>query len=56
LIPPTAPAFALMMKRTNWKLLYRDRDSALFGRASSSAARIAGAPISHQADSRSYFP
>jgi hypothetical protein len=56
LIPPTAPAFALMMKRTNWKLLYRDRDAALFGRASSSAARIAGAPIRHQADSRSYFP
>jgi hypothetical protein len=56
LIPPTAPAFALIMKRTDWKLLYRDRDAALFGRASSSASLIPGVPVSSDDAARSYFP
>lgn len=56
LIPPTAPAFPLIMKRTDWKLLYRDSNAALFARESSAAARIPGVPVRGEAARRSYFP
>jgi hypothetical protein len=56
LIPPTAPAFLLVARRTDWKLLYRDRDAALFARAASSAARVPTEMVRGEAERRSYFP
>ena len=57
LIPPTMPAFKLMESQAGWKLIYRDRDSALFARTDSAAARIPGVPVLVTAKtSPEYFP
>jgi hypothetical protein len=55
LIPPTAPAFALMTRMPSWQLIYRDNDSALFARAGSPAATAAGGPRAGKTH-KSYFP
>ena len=55
LIKPDGPAYHLMMKRTDWKLIYRDQISVLFARAGSAAARIPDVPITGISP-KSYFP
>lgn len=56
LIPPSAPAFALMQKAPGWKLLYHDGNAVLYARASDAAGKIAGAPIDGGATATMYFP
>jgi len=55
LMPPGAPASGFMMRRADWKLVYRDRVAMLFARAGSSAAQIPRIPITGTAPP-SYFP
>jgi hypothetical protein len=45
LAPPASPESRVMAKAAGWKLIYRDRDSALFARTDSAAAKIIGAPV-----------
>jgi hypothetical protein len=40
------PARRLMQRRADWKLLYRDNVSLLYGRTDSSAARLSSLPVS----------
>ena len=56
LIPPDFEAYRVILKSARWKLIYRDRDSALFARADSSAARMPTIPVSGTAPKESYFP
>lgn len=56
LISPTAPSFKLMESRTDWELIYRDGDSALFARKGSAATRIPGVPVRLAAAPASFFP
>jgi hypothetical protein len=42
LIGPDVPARALMERRHDWKLLYRDDNSLLYARANGHAARLPG--------------
>lgn len=42
LIGPDVPARALMERRHDWKLLYRDDNSLLYARANGPAARLPG--------------
>jgi hypothetical protein len=55
LIPPAAPAYKFMLPRSDWKLIYRDPDSALFARADSPAARIPTVIVNRDPP-QSYFP
>jgi hypothetical protein len=55
LIPPAAPAYKFMLPRADWKLIYRDPDSALFARAESPAARIPTVIVNRDPP-QSYFP
>jgi len=55
LIPPDSAAWRLMASRGDWKLIYRDPDSALFARADSAAANAADAPVIRKARP-GYFP
>jgi hypothetical protein len=50
-----APACGFMMRRADWKLVYRDHVAMLFARAKSSAAQIPGISITGTAPP-SYFP
>jgi hypothetical protein len=56
LIPSTSRAYKLMQRQTDWKLIYRDSDSALFARVDSAAAKIPGAPVAGDAPKVGYFP
>ncbi len=56
LIGPDAPAAHLMARRAEWKLLYRDRDALLYGRAGAPAARIPGLPVNGVAPPAPQFP
>ena len=56
LIPPHAPANALMSRTPGWKLVYGDRDARLFARADKSLPAIAAAPASGAAPAVRYFP
>ncbi|MHB8382596.1 MAG: hypothetical protein ACYDC3_09700 [Candidatus Binataceae bacterium] len=55
LIAPDAAAFATMTRQHGWVLIYRDSGAALFARAGSAAARIAGAPMIAER-SPAFFP
>jgi hypothetical protein len=55
LVRPTTGAFDLMTHRSDWKLIYRDAQAALFARADSAAAKIAGVPVEGEA-LIDYFP
>ena len=56
LMPTGSPAYTLMMVQSGWRLIYRDPVSALFARAASSAAQIAGVPELVAAAPPSVFP
>jgi hypothetical protein len=56
LIPPASRAYDLMRRQADWRLIYRDADSALFARATSAAANIFGAPVVGVAPKVGYFP
>jgi len=56
LIPPSSAADTVMAKATGWKLIYHDQDSALFARADSPAARLAGVPVTGTNPQVQYFP
>ena len=56
LMPTGSPAYTLMMSQAGWTLIYRDPVAALFARAGSPAARIAGAPELAVAAPPSVFP
>lgn len=56
LISPGAPARHLMERRSDWKLVYRDRDSLLYARANSSAAKIPGTPVIGSSSPAGGFP
>jgi hypothetical protein len=59
LIPPKSQAYALMEGQTDWKLIYRDGDSALFVRKTSPAAMLSAiddATAPSRAAKVSYFP
>jgi hypothetical protein len=56
LIPPNAPAYALMSRTRGWKLVYRDADSCLFARADKALPAITVAPVSGAAEVVRYFP
>jgi hypothetical protein len=55
LLEPSLPVFDLMTRRSDWKLIYRDAHAALFARADSAAAKIAGVPVYGEAPP-DYFP
>jgi hypothetical protein len=48
-------AFDLMMHQADWQLIYRDPEAALFARADSPAAKIAGIPVQGN-PATDYFP
>jgi hypothetical protein len=56
LMPTGSPAYTLMLAQSGWRLIYRDPVSALFARAGSPAAQIAGAPELVAAAPPSVFP
>lgn len=56
LIPPGSGACNLMLRQADWKMIYRDADSALFARTASPAAHISGAPVAGNASKLGYFP
>ncbi len=45
LIAAHSPARALMDRRRDWKLIYRDADALLYSRANAPAARLHGLPV-----------
>ena len=55
LVQPSTPAFDLITHRSHWKLVYRDAHAALFARADSAVAKIAGVPVEGKAPA-DYFP
>jgi hypothetical protein len=56
LMPTGSAAYSLMMAQAGWRLLYRDPISALFARAGSPAARLAGIPDLARTAPPSVFP
>jgi hypothetical protein len=55
LIEPDSEAFKFMAAQADWKLIYDDRHCALFARADSAAATIAGTPV-HGESGGNEFP
>jgi len=56
LIPPTAKAYELMRRQSDWRLIYHDANSALFARANSPAAKMPEAPALGISPQVTYFP
>lgn len=56
LMPPDSEAGRFMAAQPGWRLLYRDPVAALFARAGSSAAHLAGIPILRDKAPPSLFP
>lgn len=56
LFPPGSRASSLMLASASWKLVFQDRDCALFARKDSAAARLPGVPVISTAPSNPYFP
>jgi hypothetical protein len=54
LLRADAPANQLMETRIDWKLVYRDEFSRLYGRTASAAAQIPGSPIIGKAEETSF--
>ncbi len=56
LMPTGSPAYGLLMAQAGWRLIYRDPVSALFARAGSPAAALAGVPRLARSAPPSVFP
>lgn len=56
LIPPHAPAYALMRRTAGWKLVYRDDDAVLFARADTLLTAMGAVPARPAAPAVQYFP
>jgi hypothetical protein len=56
LMPTGSLAYTLMMAQARWRLIYRDPVCALFARAGSFAARIAGVPVLRTTVPLIFFP
>lgn len=56
LMPTGSAAYTLMMAQDRWRLIYRDPVAALFARADSPAARLAGVPVLSKTAPPSVFP
>lgn len=56
LMPTGSPAYGLMTAQASWRLVYRDPVAALFARASSAAACLAGVPVLSMTALPSFFP
>jgi hypothetical protein len=56
LMPPDSVAARFMTAQPRWRLLYRDPVAALFARADSPAAHIAGVPVIRDKAPPSLFP
>lgn len=56
LMPTGSPAYAFMMARERWRLIYRDPTASLFARAGSAAARISKVPMLRASAPPSFFP
>ncbi len=56
LIPPNAPAYALMSRTPGWKLVYRDDAAVLFARAGTSLAAMGAFPGGRTVPVVQYFP
>ena len=55
LIPPDCAVYPVMTARTDWKLVYRDQNAAVFARAGSPATSLPHIPVLGSAP-QSYFP
>ena len=56
LIPPSCKAYRLITSLPDWKLIYSDRDSALFAKSNSAAAQLAGVPVLGHVPAKEYLP
>jgi hypothetical protein len=56
LISPDDGAEHLMVRATDWTVIYRDPDCILYARKDSGAARIAGVPVIGRARTPDFFP
>ncbi len=56
LISPSRKAYDLMMSLPDWRLIYSDRDSALFAKSNSAAAKLTDVPVVGHMPAKSYFP
>jgi hypothetical protein len=56
LIPPKSKADSVMTKAPDWKLVYKDRDAALYARADNRAAQSSNAPVAGATPTQEYFP
>jgi hypothetical protein len=56
LISRTRKACDLMKRQPDWKLIYIDRDSELFAKRDSAAARLPREPVVGHVPAKSYFP
>lgn len=56
MVETDAPTYRFMAAQAGWRLIYRDPVAALFARADSPAARIAGVPVMRDQAPPSSFP
>ena len=56
LMPTGSAAYSLLTAQAGWRLVYRDPVSALFARAGSPAAQLAGVPQLARSAPPSVFP
>jgi len=54
-MPPDSTASRFMSGEPRWRLIHRDRVAALFARADSPAAQLAGVPILREGAPPSFF-
>ncbi|HVA80278.1 MAG TPA: hypothetical protein VNF29_05090, partial [Candidatus Binataceae bacterium] len=56
MVETDAPPYRFMLRQAGWRLVYRDPVAALFARADSPAAHIAGVPVLRDEAPPSLFP
>jgi hypothetical protein len=56
LVETDAPPYRFMARQAGWRMIYRDPVAALFARAASPAARLAGVPVLRAQAPPSLFP
>jgi hypothetical protein len=56
LFPTTETVYDRMIKARGWKLIYRDREAALFARKDSAIAQVRPIPVTEKAPTLQYFP
>jgi hypothetical protein len=56
LMPIDEKVYDRMIKAPGWRLIYRDRESALFARADSRAAELTEGAVTGRAPAEQYFP